>query len=134
MCGEQKRAAARGPRHAKLVRTRSVAGGVAVQVRGGGGPKCSAGMRRGGATGQCELRTRFAGLSLAKYRGVRPPVSVFAKEGPRSLECKSTNVSRFTSVSDDFCLVLKSTERHQLYNKVLTCNDHGAASESKQPA
>jgi hypothetical protein len=61
--------------------TRSVAGGVVVQVRGGGGPKCSAGLRRGGATGQCELRTRFAGESLAKYRGA-PPVYGSAQEGP----------------------------------------------------
>jgi hypothetical protein len=43
------------------------------------GPMRSAALRRDGATGECELRTRFAGLSLAKYRGA-PPRTCF---GPR---------------------------------------------------
>jgi hypothetical protein len=55
------------------------------RVRGGGGPKCSAGLRRYGATGGCELRTGFAGESLAKYRG--PP----ARYGSRPVRTRDFN-------------------------------------------
>jgi hypothetical protein len=51
----------------------------------------SAALRRDGATGECELRTRFAGLSLAKYRGA-PPRTRF---GPRRTRDFSDLVGSF---------------------------------------
>ena len=43
----------------------------------------AAALRRGGATGGCELRTRFAGESLAKCRGAPPPYPFRPRKDPR---------------------------------------------------
>jgi hypothetical protein len=105
---------ARGARHANLVANMERRGRVRVRVRGGGGPKTSAGLRRGGATGSVRTANPVPGPVASELSRCAPPYQYSPRKDPDLLSIRSIYVQNFTSISGDLiCVLLTHTECHR---------------------
>jgi hypothetical protein len=68
-------------------------------------PRSLCGLQAVEYDGWCELRTRILALSLAKYRA-GPPYQYSARKDPDVLNGKSITLAVWTSISDQFHLLL----------------------------